>query len=148
MTGVPRVVLKADVAVSPELLWQAIRDFAAPNRWHPLALTLECDGDRVGSTRRVKLEGTGVFVERLEGRDDRERAYRYAIVECPLPIANAVVEVRIRDNGGGAATVEWIGSFDSEAPGEFQAVRAFQQLYQSALDNLASCVSGGKGERR
>ena len=136
----PKLVLKSDVAVTPDRLWHALRDFGGLDRWNPLAHLLECDGDHVGSTRRVELPGTGVFVERLDGRDDGERAYRYTIIESPLAISNAMVELRVRDRGDGKATVEWTGSFDSEAPSEFQAVRTFQELYQGALDNLAGAL--------
>lgn len=140
----PKVVLKADVAASPDSLWRAIRDFGALAGWNPLVRRLDCEGDGVGSVRRVELEGGGAFVERLDSRDDRQRVYSYSIVESPLPISNGTVEIRVADNGDGTATVQWAGSFESEALSEFQAVRAFQQLYQSALDGLERLVGGGK----
>ncbi|MDJ0942929.1 MAG: SRPBCC family protein [Kiloniellales bacterium] len=142
----PKVVLKSDVAAAPDVLWRAIRDFSALGRWNPLVLSLDSDGDGEGSTRRVELEGAGTFVERLDRRNDGERTYSYSIVESPLPISEGTVEVRVKDNGDGTATVEWTGSFESEALSEFQTVRVFQQLYQAALDNLGHHVLGKKRE--
>ena len=52
--------------------------------------------------------------------------------------------MRVTENGDGTATVEWKGSFESEAPGEIQAVKTFQQLYQTALDNLQVQFAGKK----
>ncbi|WP_193368970.1 SRPBCC family protein [Pelagibius marinus] len=141
---VPKLVLKSDVALPPEQLWRIISDFAAPNRWNPLAQILACDGDRVGSIRRVQLAGAGVFVERLDRRDDGQRIYSYAIVESPLPISNASVEVRVTDNDDETATIEWTGTFDSEVLNEFLAVRSFQQVYQGVLDNLVWSVGKRK----
>lgn len=132
----PRLVLKSDVAASPKLLWQAIKGFSAIGDWNPLVRKVESEGDTVGSTRRIELEGAGRFVERLEGLDDGERVYSYSIVDSPLPVRNCTVEVRVKDRGDGSATVEWASNFESEVPGELEAVKTFQRLYQNALDGL------------
>ena len=132
----PRVVLTSDVAASPDLLWQAIKGFSAIGEWNPLVRKLESEGDTVGSTRRLELEGAGNFVERLEELNEGERVYTYSIVDSPLPLKTCTVEVRVKDRGDGQATVEWVSSFESEAPGELEAVKTFQRLYQHALDGL------------
>lgn len=134
----PKVVLTSDITASPELLWQAIKSFSAVGSWHPLAHMIESEGDTVGSRRKISFEGAGEFVERLEELDDGERLYSYSIVDSPLPVKNCTVEVRVKDNGDGTSTVQWQSQFESTAQGEFTAVRAFQQLHQSALDNLQS----------
>ena len=132
----PKVVLTSDVAASPDMLWQAIKGFSAIGTWHPLVRDVSSEGDGVGSTRRVEVQGAGHFVERLEQINEGERVYRYAIVDSPLPVFNCTVEVRVSDNGDGSACVAWESSFDSEAGGELLAVKTFQRLTQSAFDRL------------
>ena len=61
----PKVVLKSEVATAPDLLWRAIREFGALDRWNPRVHALDSEGDAIGSTRKVEVEGVGVFVERL-----------------------------------------------------------------------------------
>ena len=132
----PRLVLKSDVAASPDLLWQAIKGFSAVGDWNPLIRKVESEGDEVGSTRKIELEGAGNFIERLDEFDDGARAYTYSIVDSPLPVRNCTVEIRVKECGDDGATVEWASSFESETPGELVAVKAFQRLYQNALDSL------------
>ncbi|MEM7224107.1 MAG: SRPBCC family protein [Pseudomonadota bacterium] len=116
----PKIVLTSDIAASPELLWRAIKGFS----------------------RQVELQGMGRLVERLEQITERERIYRYAIVDSPLPVANCTVEVRVIDKGDGTASVAWQSSFETGARGELQAVQTLQRLTQSALDNLQRQFGG------
>lgn len=132
----PRVVLKSDIAASPESLWRAIKGFSSVADWNPMVQAVRAEGDDVGSLRQIEVAGAGRFVERLDELDDGERVIRYSILESPLPVDDCLVEVRVRDNGDGTATVEWKSSFESTAASEFTAVRSFQKLYQNALDNL------------
>jgi len=137
----PKVVLQSDVAAHPDIIWAAIKDFRSVAQWNPLVRNLAMHGSGVGSVRTVDLEGAGKFVERLDEVDDHERVYTYSVVDSPLPMRECSVEVRVRDNGNGTSTVEWKGDFAAEKTDEFKAVRAFQRLYQDALDQLQSRMS-------
>lgn len=131
-----KVVLRSDVAASPDLLWRRIKGFSSVAAWNPLVRAVEAEGDTVGCTREVDIEGAGQFIERLEALDEGERVYRYAIIDSPLPLKNCTVEIRVSDNGDGTATVECKSDFVAQEAGEFKAVKALQQLYQNALDHL------------
>ena len=137
----PKLVLKSDVAVAPDLLWQSIRRFSAIAAWNPLVRDLQADGDTVGSVRELELEGAGHFVERLEELDDGARLYSYSVVASPFSVENCIVQVRVEDRGDNTSTVEWTSTFESQTQTEFKTVRSFQQIYQSALDNIAKQFS-------
>ena len=131
-----KVVLKSDVNASPDLLWQTIKGFSSVAAWNSLVRVVKAEGDAVGCTREVDVEGTGRFIERLQELNDGDRSFSYSIVDSPLPVKNCTVEIRVSDNGDGTATVEYKSDFDTQAAPEFKAVWALQQLYQVTLDRL------------
>lgn len=133
----PRIVLRTDLATSAEEIWRAIGEFDSFADWYPFADAVGDDVDESGNVRRIHVKGfNGVIVERLETKDDRERVYRYSMVEGPLPVADYRAELRVVDNEDGTSTVEWTGSFEPKGASEFDAVRQVQTLFQSGLDNL------------
>ncbi len=138
-----KVVLRSNVARSPILLWDAIKQFGALADWNPLVRRVRTEGNAVGCTREIEFEGTGKFIERLEQLDDGNRVYTYSVIDSPLPIANCSVQVRVKDNGDGTSTVEWTGNFDADPGDELTAVKTFQCLYQDALDGLDDVLGGG-----
>ena len=53
----PRVVLKSDIAASPDLLWQAIKGFSAIGDWNPLVREVESEiGEAAGDPPRNRRE--------------------------------------------------------------------------------------------
>ncbi len=136
-----KVVLKSDIASDADLVWKAISNFQQIALWNPLIETIETTGEGVGSERTIDAKGAGVFVERLESLDDGTRTYTYSVVDSPLALTNCTVHVSVSDNGDGTSTVEWSSEFDTPPNQELKTVRAFQQLYQEALNNLGKLTS-------
>lgn len=133
-----KIMLKTDLATSAADIWEAIGDFDAWSSWHPLAEALDVQGEGSGALRRLRFKGlSGVVVERLEARNDRERVYSYSVVESPLPVSEYRAELKVLDNGDGTSSVEWSGFFEPKGTTEFDAVRQIQTLMQSGLDNLS-----------
>ena len=133
----PKVLMKTDIATSPDMLWKAIGSFQEIGSWHPLVKMMESEGTGEGATRKLELAGGhGTLVERLERVDDSERVYRYSIVDSPLPVSDYVSEIRVKDNEDGTSTVEWSSEFVPSGAQEIDVIKMIQGVYQAGLDNL------------
>lgn len=136
-----RIKLETRLAVAPDLLWKAI-GFDALASWHPSVESSETDGEGKGAVRRLKIAGGPTIVERLEHVSERERVYRYSVVDSPLPVSACSSEIRIRDNGDGTSTVEWSGEFEPKGNTGADVARTLRDLYQTGLDNLKRLYGG------
>ncbi len=89
-----------------EKVWPAIREFGDIRAWAPEAKVLGIEGEGVGSIRRIDTPG-GVFVERLESRDDASHRFSYAILESPGPFRDYVAVVQLSALGDERCSIEW-----------------------------------------
>ncbi len=134
----PKLMMKTELAASPDLLWKTIGPFRAIGDWHPMIEAVESEGEGRGEIRTLRLAGgQGALVERLEHIDDSERVYSYSIVDSPLPLSSYTSQVRVVDNGDGTSTVEWSSEFTPSGADEVDVTKMLQDVYQAGLDNLA-----------
>jgi hypothetical protein len=131
-----KVKVDTKLQVAADALWRSIGSFNALPSWHPAIATSEATGEGKGSTRTLGLAGGGTVVERLDEADPARRSYRYSILSGPLPVADYVSELQVRDNGDGTSTVEWSSDFQPKGTSEADAVSTMQGVYQAGLDNL------------
>lgn len=129
-----KVTMNTRLTVSPDKVWELIGGFNALPDWHPAVEKSELEEE--GSMRKLSLAGGGTIIEKLEKVDENERTYTYSIVDSPLPVANYTATIRVKDDGSGNTTVEWIGEFNPEGATENEAVEVIQGIYQAGLDNL------------
>lgn len=129
-----KVSMNTRLNVSPDKVWELIGGFNALPDWHPAVEKSELQEE--GSMRKLSLAGGGTIIEKLEKVDENERLYTYSIVDSPLPVANYTATIRVRDDGSGDTTVEWVGEFNPEGATENEAVEVIQGIYQAGLDNL------------
>ena len=138
-----KVTMTTELQVPADAVWKVIGGFNALPDWHPAVEKSEQEGVGVGATRKLRLVGGGTIIERLESIDDKEKVYSYSIVDSPLPVANYTATVRVREDGGGKATVvEWSGEFNPAGVPEVDATKAIQGIYQAGLDNLRKMMGG------
>jgi hypothetical protein len=130
-----QVLVTAEVAGSADELWRLVGRFDRLGEWHPMVVHCEARSGSKGAVRRARLIDGGTLEERLEHVSDEERVCLYSVVSSPLPIANWVAEIRVRDRGG-RACVEWSCNFTPLGAREIDAVKAIQDLYQAGLDGL------------
>ena len=132
-----KVSMSTEMKVPADQVWKLIGGFNALSDWHPAVEKTDVEGDGVGSVRTLSLAGGGKIVERLESVDDNERVYTYSIMDAPLPLADYVSTIRVRDEGDGQATVvEWSSEFKPRGAAENAAVQAVEDIYKAGLDNL------------
>jgi NADPH:quinone reductase-like Zn-dependent oxidoreductase len=112
-----RVFGSAIIAAPIARVWALIRDFNGHESWHPAVARsrIEADepADKVGAVRRFRLRGGGEIREQLLALSDRDRSFRYFIVEAPVALRDYVAEMRLKPVTGEDATFcEWRAEFD------------------------------------
>ena len=131
-----KVKLDTKLPLAADAVWRSIGGFNALPSWHPAIASSEATGEGKGATRTLTLAGGGSIVERLEDADPARRSYRYSILSGPLPVADYLSELQVKDNGDGTSTVEWSSEFQPKGANEGEAVSVMQGVYQAGLDNL------------
>jgi hypothetical protein len=130
-----KVSMTTRVPVSAERLWQLVGQFNGLPDWHPGVEKSELQEG--GKVRRLSLKGGGMIIERLERMEKDQYAYRYTMVSSPLPVADYVAELRVRqDEGGGGCIVEWSSEFSPRGTSAKEATEVIQGIYQAGFDHL------------
>ncbi|RSN68679.1 MULTISPECIES: SRPBCC family protein [Actinomadura] len=149
----PRSYASAVIDATADDVWAYLRDFGNAAEWLPGVETgvIEDGGpaDRVGCVRRLIGPGDSVFRERLTALDDAGRAYRYEILECPLPVRDVRGRLRVSpvagppggpaaSAGAGRAFVEWSADFSADTADELAMGRTLELgIYATGLEALA-----------
>jgi NADPH:quinone reductase-like Zn-dependent oxidoreductase len=112
-----------------ERVWALLRDFNGHESWHPAVAESRIDhdepADKVGAVRNFRLKDGARLREQLLALSDRERSFRYFIVEAPLPLNDYVAEMRLKPVTDGDATFcEWRAEFDPP-PAEAERLTRF-----------------------
>lgn len=136
-----QVSMSTQVNASPDQVWRLIGGFDGMPDWHPLISRSEAsEGGRV---RRLTLPDGGVVVERLLSFDESDRAYTYAIVGGPIPVAGYRATLRVRPQAGQAgSTVEWSAEFEPAGAPEADVVAAIRGVFQAGFDKLGALFPG------
>jgi hypothetical protein len=137
-----KVRMETKLNIPADTLWKTIGGFNALPDWHPAVAKSEATGELKGSTRTLNLAGGGTLVERLEDLNAADKLYRYSILSGPLPVADYVAEIHVKDNGDATSTVEWSSDFKPKDATEGDAVKAIQGVYQAGFDNLKKMFGG------
>ncbi len=107
-------ILDAPVAA----VWEVLRDFNGHDRWHPAVdrsvLEEGRKTDQIGAVRNFVLGGGERIRERLLSLSDKDRRFRYAIVESDVPLMNYVAEVSLKPVTDGDRTFwSWTSKFET-----------------------------------
>jgi len=134
-----KVSMSTQLGVSADDAWKMIGGFNALPDWHPAVEASELTEE--GQTRTLSLAGGGQIVETLEKIDNSARTYTYSIRNSPLPIANYVSTITVREDDNGCV-VDWSGEFDPMGGGDSEATDIVTGIYQAGLDNLKKMFGG------
>jgi hypothetical protein len=137
-----KVSMETKLPVPADRIWQTIGGFNSLPDWHPGAAKSQVSGEGKGSTRTLTLPNGASLVERLENSNPANRSYSYSILSGPLPVADYLAELRVKDNGDGTSTVAWSSEFQPKGVAENDAVKVIQGIYQAGLDNLKKMFGG------
>ena len=92
-----RVIRSTIIDAPTDRVWALLRDFNGHDRWHPAVAksTIERNqpSDKVGCVRKFRLRDGAVLREQLLSLSDRDRSFRYFIVEAPVPLGDGVAVV-------------------------------------------------------
>jgi Polyketide cyclase / dehydrase and lipid transport len=99
----------AKLNVSPDTVWDAVRDFGAPHtRLVPGFVT---DVEMDGEDRIVTFANGAVQREPLVSVDDEERRLVYSAVDSPLGATHYNAAVQVTSNGEGTSRLVWLIDF-------------------------------------
>ena len=83
-----------------ERVWTVLRDFNGHDRWHPIVTESRIEagrgGDMVGAVRRFRLKDGSELREQLLSLSDRDHAFRYCLLDTPIPLFNYVAHVILK----------------------------------------------------
>ncbi len=133
--------MTTQLGVPAQAVWSVIGGFNALPDWHPAIEKSELDEEGDAKIRTLSLVGGGTIVERLEQVDDSERAYTYWILSGPIPVADYVATIRVREAGQGC-TIEWSSEFTPSGAPESDAVAAVRGVYEAGFENLRKMFGG------
>ena len=136
-----KVNMTTELGVPAQAVWSVIGGFNALPDWHPAIEHSELDEEGGAKIRTLSLVGGGTIVERLEQVDDSERAYTYSILSGPIPVADYVATIRVREAGQGC-TIEWSSEFTPSGAPESDAVAAVRGVYETGFENLRKMFGG------
>lgn len=129
-----------------DAVWQILRDFNGHDRWHPAVAESALDDgrltDQVGAVRNFRLSGGERLREQLLSLSDRDRSFRYAIVESEVPLENYVAEVALKPVTDGDRTYwSWASRFDTP-PGQESELAGLvaEGVYEAGFEAIRSRV--------
>ena len=138
-----KVDVSTELAVPAQAVWRVIGSFGGLPDWHPAVEKSEQKEENGTTVRTLSLAGGGTIVERLESVDDNERAYTYSIVSGPLPVADYIATLRVRENDGGQdCTIQWSSEFTPSGAAESDAVAAIRGVYEAGFESLKKMFGG------
>ncbi|SLN49695.1 SRPBCC family protein [Oceanibacterium hippocampi] len=130
-------VMPADV----DTVWGLIGGFNDLPRWNPRVSESRMDGEGVGAIRVLTLANGGSISERLEAEDNAGRAYRYSIVEAPLPVQNYVGRLGAEPAGPNSTTVTWSAEFDpADGVPEEKAIEIIDSMFRGGLAVMEKAI--------
>jgi hypothetical protein len=137
-----KVKMATELPVAAQRVWELIGGFNALPDWHPAVAKskVEKSGDDV--IRTLSLVGGGTIVEKLETISDAERAYSYSIQDSPLPVADYMATIDVKEDDSGHCTVEWSGEFKPHGASAADAEAAIRGIYEAGLENLKKMMGG------
>jgi len=66
----------------------------------------------------------------------------YSITNSPLPLANYLSTVKVKDLGNGGCEVEWSSTFEPKGMAEKEVAKMINDIYVSAIDGLKKLHNG------
>ncbi|MEU3188604.1 SRPBCC family protein [Streptomyces sp. NPDC006923] len=137
MTTTPASATAASVEIpaTADRVWQLVGGFGSLPDWLPfIRSSVLSEGGRL---RTLATADDEVVVERLEAFDNAGRSYSYSIEQGPFPVTAYLSTITVSEAaGGGAAVVEWSGTFTPAGVSEDEAIALFQGVYSDGLAAL------------
>ncbi len=122
-------------------LWPLVRWDGRLADWYPAAAAVTVNGTDKGALRTLRLKDGTRLVQRLEHISRIDRAYTYAMVSGPYPVADLLAQIRVQAGADGHATLTWTANFQASALDE-PATEAFvRDLYGAGVERLRALLT-------
>src|SRR5260221_6858759 len=139
------------IAATVDRVWSLLREFNGHDRWHPAVERSEIEllepADKIGCVRKFRLRDGAVLREQLLSLSDRDRSFRYFLVEAPVMLHDYIAEMRVRPGtSDGTTYCEWRARFNSPPSERARLARfvheeimmaGFAALRRAVLDDAA-----------
>jgi carbon monoxide dehydrogenase subunit G len=127
------------VEASADRVWELFRDFGGIQRFTSGFEKVEVSGSGIGAVRTITLPGGAALQERLEAFDDRGRKLQYAIVGGPIPVANYLATIEVKDEGK-ACRIDWSSHFEPKGISEDQARAMIEGVYKGGIAGVKKAL--------
>lgn len=132
----------AIINASPAKIWEVVRSFDGVERYIPMVLKSEINGNHAGCERRCSIQlgpnQTANLVERLDSVDDNTKTLKYSIIDAPPPFPGLKGEVKVF-NHEGKSKVVWSGNMPNS---DKETSMMLSGIYKMALDGLKKLTEG------
>ncbi len=130
------VLVKGQIDVSADAVWETIRRFGGIEEFLPMIDTCSLEGSGVGAKRTLVTGDGAKILEELILLDDQQRTLSYKILDSPLPFADYVATMQVRDLGENRCEIEWSSTFEPTEAAESDCVEMLTDLYTSGIEGL------------
>lgn len=127
------------VEASADQVWDLFRDFGGIQRFTSGFEKVEVSGSGIGAVRTITLPGGAALQERLEAFDERGRKLQYAIVGGPIPVANYLATIEVRDEGK-ACRIDWSSHFEPKGISDDQARAMIEGVYKGGIAGVKKAL--------
>jgi hypothetical protein len=136
----------AKVDAETAALWDRFGGWCAIADWHPAVKTCEETKEGGDAYRTLTLQDGGKIKEKLLDRSGV--AYRYAIVESPLPVKNYEAQFSIvpDDDDEDEVNIVWAATYDAaDGKDDKEARKAIDGIFKDGIANIEKLL-GNKGD--
>ena len=127
------------VEATADKVWELFRDFGGIQRFSSGFEKVEVTGSGIGAVRTITLPGGVALQERLEAFDDRGRKLQYAIVGGPIPVANYLATIEVKDEGK-ACRIDWSSHFEAKGISDDQGRAMIEGVYKSGIAGVKKAL--------
>jgi uncharacterized protein YndB with AHSA1/START domain len=94
-------------------VWEAVVEFGRLDVWFPSIATCRVEGEGVGASRHMSVEGGGEITDRLAEIDFPGRRLSYQRLQSPFPVTSYRGTVEVFSSFDSMAVVAWTVDFES-----------------------------------
>ncbi len=127
------------IEASADQVWELFRDFGGVQRFSAGIEKVEVTGSGIGAVRTLALPGGVSLQERLEAFDDRGRRLQYAIVAGPIPVANYLATIEVKDEGK-ACRIDWSSQFETKGITDEQGRALLEGVYRGGIAGVKKAL--------
>lgn len=125
--------IQADVS----RVWNSVSEIGGIENWSTPIGDSEVSGEGVGAKRICNFaDGSGKVFETIETIDSENRIFQYSVQDVPMPIANALGTISLRDLGDEGTEVTWSLKFQVAAEMEEDMKQTIVGFYEDGIQGL------------